>query len=287
MVRVWDLPVRLLHLALVAQRRPGGDDVVVRRLAPRRRLRRPRRADRARGLGRPRLAPRALRAFRRGAGPTWRYLRLAVRPRAAPRRPQPARRLDGGRRCSPASGRSHSPAGSTRPTASGAMTRSSECTRAGVVDRRAGVRPYRRRRDPSVRHRENLSSRWSTATSERHADRTSTDVPQRQKRRLTLKIACSSSENCFSPLYTRSTIRSARNTEKRESMRLSPAPSTSTNHLMERIKMATAKKAAKKAAPAKKAPAKKAASRRRRLRRRRRHPPRRSPPRSALRTRPS
>src|SRR5678815_4150365 len=40
-------------------------------------------------------------------------------------------------------------------------------------------------------------------------------------------------------------------------MRLSPAPSTSTNHLMERINMATAKKAAKKAAPAKKAPAKK------------------------------
>src|SRR6476659_8144994 len=42
-------------------------------------------------------------------------------------------------------------------------------------------------------------------------------------------------------------------------MRLSPAPSTSTNHLMERINMATAKKAAKKAAPAKKASAKKAA----------------------------
>src|SRR6476661_3026060 len=40
-------------------------------------------------------------------------------------------------------------------------------------------------------------------------------------------------------------------------MRLSPAPSTSTNHLMERINMATAKKAAKKAAPAKKASAKK------------------------------
>src|SRR5687767_1057461 len=43
-------------------------------------------------------------------------------------------------------------------------------------------------------------------------------------------------------------------------MRLSPVPSTSTNHLMERINMATAKKAAKKAAPAKKAPAKKAAA---------------------------
>jgi upstream activation factor subunit UAF30 len=41
-------------------------------------------------------------------------------------------------------------------------------------------------------------------------------------------------------------------------MRLSPTPSTSTNPLMERINMATAKKAAKKA-PAKKAPAKKAA----------------------------
>jgi len=36
-------------------------------------------------------------------------------------------------------------------------------------------------------------------------------------------------------------------------MWLSPAPSTSTNHLMERIDMATAKKAGKKAAPAKKA----------------------------------
>src|ERR1039457_2569332 len=41
-------------------------------------------------------------------------------------------------------------------------------------------------------------------------------------------------------------------------MWLSPTPSTSTIHLMERINMATAKKAAKKAAPAKKA-AKKAA----------------------------
>ena len=38
-------------------------------------------------------------------------------------------------------------------------------------------------------------------------------------------------------------------------MRLSPNPSTSTNHLMERIKMATAKKAPAKKAAAKKAPA--------------------------------
>src|SRR5215212_6250445 len=45
-------------------------------------------------------------------------------------------------------------------------------------------------------------------------------------------------------------------------MRLSPAPSTSTNHLMERINMATAKKAGKKAAPAKRPAAKKAATKR-------------------------
>jgi upstream activation factor subunit UAF30 len=38
-------------------------------------------------------------------------------------------------------------------------------------------------------------------------------------------------------------------------MRLSPNPSTSTNHLMERIKMATAKKAPAKKAAVKKAPA--------------------------------
>src|SRR5438309_1562716 len=43
-------------------------------------------------------------------------------------------------------------------------------------------------------------------------------------------------------------------------MRLSPGPGTSTTHLMERFKMATAKKAPAKKAAAKKAPAKKAAA---------------------------
>ena len=88
----------------------------------------------------------------------------------------------------------------------------------------------------------------------------SNDARQRQNRCFTLKIACSSSEKRFSCSYTRSTIRLARKYGEMRAARDSrPLPSTSTNHLMERINMATAKKAAKKA-PAKKAPAKKTAA---------------------------